>query len=263
MLVDWLPWNHTFGGNHNFGLDALQRRHAVHRRRQAAARQLVDETVRNLREIAPTVYFNVPRGFEEIARALAAIARCAKTFFSRVKMLFYAAAACRSRSGTRSHELAVRDVRRAHRHDHRPRIDRDGADGDLRDLAGGRAPARSALPVPGMELKLVPVGDKLEVACRGRTSRRATGAQPELTRAGVRRGRLLPHAATRCASSIRDDVERRASLFDGRIAEDFKLSSGTWVNVGPLRAQVIAHWRAVRARRRDHRPRSRRGRPRS
>jgi feruloyl-CoA synthase len=78
VLVDWLPWNHTFGGNHNFGTDRLQRRHALHRRRQAEP-ALMGETLRNLREIAPTVYFNVPTGFEAIANAMKTTTRCGAT----------------------------------------------------------------------------------------------------------------------------------------------------------------------------------------
>ena len=91
VLVDWLPWNHTFGGNHNYGL-ALYNGGTLYIDEGKPTPELFGESIRNLREIAPTVYFNVPRGFQELARALAADRHLAERFFSRVKMLFYAAA---------------------------------------------------------------------------------------------------------------------------------------------------------------------------
>ena len=69
VLVDWLPWNHTFGGNHNIGI-ALYNGGTLYIDDGKPVPALIGETLRNLREIAPTVYFNVPKGFEEIARAM-------------------------------------------------------------------------------------------------------------------------------------------------------------------------------------------------
>ncbi len=91
MIVDWLPWNHTFGGNHNFGLALYQWRLAVHRRRPPTPAGIA-ETVRNLREIAPTVFFNVPKGYEVLLPVPATTSACAKTFFSRLHAMFYSGA---------------------------------------------------------------------------------------------------------------------------------------------------------------------------
>ena len=69
MLVDWLPWNHTFGGNHNFGM-VIYHGGTLYIDDGKPTPALMGETLRNLREIAPTVYFNVPTGFEAIANAM-------------------------------------------------------------------------------------------------------------------------------------------------------------------------------------------------
>ena len=84
VLVDWLPWNHTFGGNHNVGI-TLYNGGTLYIDEGKPTPALIGETLRNLREIAPTIYFNVPKGFEEIANALEVDAALRKTFFSRVQ----------------------------------------------------------------------------------------------------------------------------------------------------------------------------------
>ena len=182
MLVDWLPWNHTFGGNHNFGM-VLYNGGTLYIDDGKPTPALIGETLRNLREIAPTVYFNVPTGFEAIANAMKADAVLRRNLLSRrAHVLLRRAPRWRSRSGTRCTKCQETRDRRAHRHGHRPGHDRVRALRHLRHQsqrqvrlhrradaragaqagAGWRASSRSATRAP--------------------TSRRATGAAPEATR---------------------------------------------------------------------------------
>ena len=82
VLVDWLPWNHTFGGSHNVGI-ALYNGGTLYIDDGKPVGKKFDETLRNLREIAPTIYFNVPKGWEELASALETDAELARPPFSR------------------------------------------------------------------------------------------------------------------------------------------------------------------------------------
>ena len=236
VLVDWLPWNHTFGGNHNYGL-ALYNGGTLYIDEGKPVPQFIGETLRNLREIAPTVYFNVPRGFEEIALALHADADLAKNFFSRVKMLFYAAASLAQPIWDSLHAAAEKTC------------------GERILMITGLGMTETAPfavcanweagqsggighPAPGVELRLAAVGDKLEVRYRG----------PSVTPGFWRRERLTRESFDADGFYKSGDAARfldpadvqKGLLFDGRIAEDFKLTSGTFVSVGPLRARIIA-----------------------
>ncbi len=154
-------------------------------------------------------------------------------------MLFYAARRLPQPVWDASDELAVRDLRRAHPLDHRPRRDRNRALAMLHQLATPRAPAASACRWPGVGGEArARRATSWRCASAARTSRPGYWRQPELTRAASTR-RASTAAATPCASSIRP-IRSKGLAFDGRIAEDFKLDTGTWVSVGPLRAQIIA-----------------------
>lgn len=236
VLVDWLPWNHTFGGNHNYGI-TLYNGGTLYLDEGKPVPNLIGETLRNLREISPTVYFNVPRGFEEIALALHADEALARTFFSKVKILFYAAASLAQPIWDSLHAIAEKTC------------------GERILMITGLGMTETAPfavcanweagqsggighPAPGVELRLAPVGDKLEVRYRG----------PSVT-PGFWRREALTSAAFDAEGFYRSgDAARfldpgdpqKGLAFDGRIAEDFKLTSGTFVSVGPLRARIIA-----------------------
>jgi feruloyl-CoA synthase len=236
VLVDWLPWNHTFGGSHNFGL-TLYNGGTLYIDDGKPVPQLIGKTIDNLREIAPTVYFNVPRGFEEIAAALDADRALARHFFSRVKMLFYAAAGLSQPVWDRLHRVAEETCGE--------RILMITGLGMTETapfaLCANWEAGRSGLvgiPAPGLELKLAPVEDKLEARYRGPNVTHGFWRQPELTRAAFdAEGFYRSGDAVRFADPADPD---KGLMFDGRIAEDFKLDSGTWVSVGPLRARILA-----------------------
>ena len=235
VLVDWLPWNHTFGGNFCFNM-VLRNGGTLYIDGGKPAPGLVETTARNLKEIAPTAYFNVPRGYDLLLPFLEQDAALRASFFRDLEFVFYAAAALPQNLWERLEKVAA---------------------------AAGAAPAMSSawgstetaplatavhwpieragvigVPVPGCELKLVPSGAKLEARVRG----------PNVT-PGYFRSEALTRAAFdeegfyRIGDAVRfaDTADPAQGLvFDGRVAEDFKLSTGTWVSVGALRVRLIA-----------------------
>jgi len=236
VLVDWLPWNHTFGGNHNFGL-TLYCGGTLYIDEGKPAPRLVGETLRNLREIAPTVYFNVPRGFEEIVHALQVDPVLAKKFFSRVKLLFYAAASLSQPIWDSLHRIAEQTCGERILMITGLGMTETSPFAICANWEAGRS-GGIGHPAPGTEVKLAPVGDKLEVRYKGPHVTPGFWRQRELTR-----GAFDEDGFYRSGDAARFVDERdpqKGLAFDGRIAEDFKLDTGTWVSVGPLRAQVIA-----------------------
>ena len=234
VLVDWLPWNHTFGGNHNFGL-TVYNGGTLYIDDGKPTPALMAETLRNLREIAPTVYFNVPTGFEAIANAMQTDDALRKNLLSRVQMFFYAGAALAQ---------PVWDSLFAHA---------ENEVGERIVMTTGLGMTESGpfaifvsshdvkagdlgVPTPGMELKLVASGDKTEVRYKG----------PNVTPGYWRNAEAAREAfddegffCTGDAIKWIDPTDVHKGIrFDGRIAEDFKLSTGTFVSVGPLRARI-------------------------
>ena len=236
VLVDWLPWNHTFGGNHNYGL-ALYNGGTLYIDEGKPVPHLIGETLRNLREIGPTVYFNVPRGFEEIALALHADKALAKVFFSRVKMLFYAAASLAQPIWESLHAAAEKTCGERILMITGLGMTETAPFAVCANWAAGQS-GGIGHPAPGVELRLAAVGDKLEVRYRG----------PSVTPGFWRRERLTRESFDEdgfyrsgdAARFLDPDDPQKGLVFDGRIAEDFKLTSGTFVSVGPLRARIIA-----------------------
>lgn len=237
VICDWLPWNHTFGGNHNFGL-VLYNGGTLYIDDGRPVGRAFQETLDNLREIAPTVYFNVPKGYEALVDALRDDAALRQTFFSRLSMTFYAAAGLSQHIWDALDELAVATCGQ--------RIAMLTGLGATETapfaICANKDTARAGvvgLPVPGVELKLVPQGRKLEVRLRGPNVTPGFWAQPETTRAA-----FDDEGYYRLGDALRfldpNDLGR-GFVFDGRIAEDFKLSTGTWVSVGPLRARFLLH----------------------
>jgi len=238
VLVDWLPWNHTFGGNHNTGI-SLYNGGTFYIDDGRPGQDSFRETLRNLREISTTVFFNVPKAYEGLLPALRSEDELRETFFRRLKLLFYAAAglsqpmwdayrslaqeACGERiimvTGLGATETAPMAIQTSWETDHAGVI---------------------GIPVPGVELKLVPRDEKLEARVRGPNITPGYWRQPELTeKVFDEEGFYSFGDAVRFIDP--NDVNK-GFLFDGRFSEDFKLASGTWVSVGPLRARILSHF---------------------
>ncbi len=238
VLVDWLPWNHTFGGNHNFGL-VLYNGGTLYIDEGKPVGSGTETTVRNLREIAPTLYFNVPKGYEALLPHLEAEPALRQRLFSRANILFYAGAGLAPHVWKRLDELAVQTVG-----ERIVMLTGLGAtETGPMALNANRAydePGRIGLPLPDVVVKLVPSGDKLEARIKGPSVTPGYWRQDDLTaKAFDEEGFYCLGDAIRFADP--DDLGQ-GFLFDGRISEDFKLATGTWVSVGPLRARVIQHF---------------------
>ncbi|TKC92325.1 feruloyl-CoA synthase [Trinickia terrae] len=240
VFLDWLPWHHTFGGNQNFGL-TLFHGGSLYIDDGKPTADGIATTLANLREISPTVYFNVPKGWEEIARALEDDAVLRESFYRRLRMQFYAGAALEQPVWDRLHASAV-----AHCGE---RIVMNTGLGMTETAPSALMVAETevvagqiGVPLPGTELKLVPVGDgasrKLEVRYRGPNVTPGYWRAPEQSAdAFDEEGFFRSGDAVRWLDPSNPN---RGFVFDGRVAEDFKLSTGTWVSVGPLRQRVIA-----------------------
>jgi feruloyl-CoA synthase len=235
VLVDWLPWNHTFGGNHNFSL-VIYGGGTLYIDDGKPVPGLIEKTVRNLREIAPTLYFNVPRGFEELVPYLRREPELRAKLFSRVQMLFYAGAGLTQPVWDALDELAVQAcgerilwVTGLGATETAPSVTFTRGDGVRSGMIG--------LPVPGVEVKLAPVEDKVEMRVRGPSVTPGYWRQSELTRAAFDEEGF--YRLGDAVAWVDEREPHRGLVFDGRVAEDFKLATGTWVSVGPLRAKFI------------------------
>jgi feruloyl-CoA synthase len=236
VVVDWLPWNHTFGGNHNFNL-VLRNGGTLYVDGGKPVPGLAEITARNLKEVAPTMYFNVPRGYDLLLPFLEKDAELRRNFFRDLEVLFYAAAALPQNLWERLVRLAKEEkntklamlsawgstetsplATSVHFH-----MERAGVIG---------------LPVAGCELKLVPSAGKLEVRVRGPNVTPGYYKRPDLTQAA-----FDDEGFYRIGDAVKfaDPADpARGIVFDGRVAEDFKLSTGTWVHAGAVRLQLIA-----------------------
>src|SRR6266567_1414622 len=236
VIVDWLPWNHTFGGNHNIGL-TLFNGGSMYLDAGKPMPGGIEETVRNLQEISPTVYFNVPKGYESLLPYLRDDAALRAKFFARLHAMFFSGAALSAFVWNSLDELSVQET--GYRV---PMLTGLGATETAPFFMSVRPDnSRSGhvgLPVSGNDAKLVPNNGKLEVRAKGPNVTPGYWRQPELTAAA-----FDDEGFYKFGDAIKpvDPEDFSAGFdFDGRIAEDFKLASGTWVSVGPIRARLIA-----------------------
>jgi feruloyl-CoA synthase len=236
VILDWLPWSHTFGANHNFNL-VLRNGGSLYVDSGKPAPGLFAVSLANLRSVTPTVYFNVPRGFDMLIAALRGDEELRQKFFSEVKFAFYAGAALPQNLWDALEELSLQTVGRA-----LPMVSAWGST-ETSPLATdchfqAKRSGNIGVPIPGTELKLVPSGDKLEVRVRGPNVTPGYWKAPELTaQAFDEEGFYLIGDAVKFADAARPEL---GLFFDGRVAEDFKLNSGTWVSVGTLRVAGIS-----------------------
>jgi feruloyl-CoA synthase len=236
VILDWLPWSHTFGANHNFNL-VLRSGGTLYIDGGKPAPGLFATSLANLRSVIPTVYFNVPRGFDMLISALRGDDELRQKFFAEVKFAFYAGAALPQNLWDAMQELSIKTSGRA-----LPMVSAWGST-ETSPLATdchfqASRSGNIGVPIPGTELKLVPSGDKLEVRVRGPNVTPGYWKAPELTaQAFDAEGFYLIGDAVKFADPDRPEL---GLFFDGRVAEDFKLNSGTWVSVGTLRVAGIA-----------------------
>lgn len=236
VIVDWLPWNHTFGGSHNVGL-VLFNGGSLYIDDGKPVPKAFSETIRNLREISPTIYFNVPKGFEMLAMHLHQDSELQENFYRRLRVCFFGGASL-SQHTWDTLDAAARAAGRNRipilsglgATETSPSVTFTTPDNDRAGVIGR--------PAAGNVIKLVPVADKLELHVRGPNVTPGYWRLPEQTAAA-----FDEEGFYRLGDAVRlvDPKDPgRGLCFDGRIAEDFKLASGTWVSVGPLRAQLLA-----------------------
>ena len=236
VLVDWPPWNHTFGGNHNLNM-VLRNGGTLFIDEGRPVPGLIERTVANLKEISPTIYLNVPRGYAMLLDHLERDADLAENFFRELDIVFYAAAALPQSLWERIERISEKTLGRRV-----PMIASWGATETAPLATSVHYPIARAgnvgVPTPGSEIKLVPSGDRLEVRVRGPNVMPGYFKRPDLTREAFdAEGFYCPGDAMRLEDP---DDPSRGLIFDGRIAENFKLSTGTWVGVGALRVAAIA-----------------------
>lgn len=236
VLIDWMPWNHTAGGNHNLGI-ALYNGGSFYIDDGKPTPDGVAATVRNLKSVSPTVYFSVPKGYEMLHHHLVQDEELRSGFFRRLKLMQYAGA------GLAQHVWDGLDATAI------------AATGERIMIISGYGSTETApfaltttwpverageigLPAPGLELKLVPNGQKLEVRLRGPNVTPGYWRQPEKTREAFDEEGF--YCIGDALKFVDPDDLSRGLAFDGRVTEDFKLSTGTWVNMAAVRTGLVA-----------------------
>ena len=236
VLLDWLPWNHTFGANHNFNL-VLRHAGTLFIDGGRPLPGLIEATARNLAEISPTIYFNVPAGYAALLPFLERDEALARAFFAKLRLIFYAGATLPQDLWERLERVCERAV------GHRVPMTSSWGTTETSPLATAahfimERTGPIGVPVPGVELKLVPANDKLELRVRGANVTPGYWKRPDLTAAAFdEEGFYMPGDAVRFADA---GDPGKGLVFDGRLAENFKLTTGTWVGVGALRTALLA-----------------------
>jgi feruloyl-CoA synthase len=236
VLVDWLPWNHTFGGNHNFNF-VLRHGGTLYIDEGRPMPGLIEKTVANLKEVAPSIYFNVPRGYDMLVPYLERDKALRENFFSELDVLFYAAAALPQNLWDRLENVSMQAL------DARISMISGWGSTETAPVATEvHFPTDKAgiigLPVPGTELKFVPNAGKLEMRVRGPNVFPGYFKQDDLTASAFDdEGYYLIGDAGKLADA---GDPAKGVVFDGRVAEDFKLLTGSWVSTGTVRVAAIA-----------------------
>ena len=236
VVVDWLPWNHTFGGNFVLNM-TLRNGGTIYVDGGKPAPGIIEQTVANLKDISPTIYNNVPRGFDMLLPYLESDAELRESFFKNLDVIFYAAAALTQTAWERLEALSEKATGQRVM-----MLSGWGSTETAPDNTIVYWPIKKAgvigLPIPGTEIKLVPNEDKLEVRVRGPNIMPGYWKQEELTK------EVFDEDGFYCigdAARYEDPLDpRKGIVFDGRVSENFKLSTGTWVSVGNLRTTVVA-----------------------
>jgi feruloyl-CoA synthase len=237
VICDWLPWNHTFGGNHDVGF-VMYNGGSFYIDEGRPTPAGMAASVRNLHDVGPNVYLNVPKGFEALIPFLRERRDFRERFFSRVKMFYYAGAGLLQPVWDELDRLAIETCGE--------RIMMFTGLGSTETGPAALFPGKDlrragevGLPAPGVELKLVPVGDKLEARLRSPSVTPGYWRQPDLTRLA-----FDDEGFYRIGDALRfvdpQDI-MRGFIFDGRMVEDFKLSTGTFVSAGPMRGKFLSH----------------------
>jgi feruloyl-CoA synthase len=235
VLVDWLPWNHTFGGNHNVGI-TIYNGGSLYIDDGKPTPSGMKQTIENLKDVSPNVYFNVPKGYELLVEALEQDEGLATQFFKNLQMTFFAGAGLSQHVWDRLDELSVKYT---------------GKKIPMMSGLGATETAPSALfssvdecasgvigtPCPGVTLKLIPNGDKTEIRVKGVTITPGYWRNAEQTEKAFDDDDF--YCLGDAVKYIDPNNPQRGFRFDGRVSEDFKLNTGTWVSVGTLRAKLI------------------------
>jgi feruloyl-CoA synthase len=235
VLLDWPPWNHTFGGNHDFNM-VLFNGGTLYIDEGKPVPGQIEKTVANLKEVSPTFYLNVPKGYEALLPFFERDAALRESFFRDLQLMLYAGAGLSQHVWDELERLAFETTGR--------RVPMVTSLGSTETAPAAlfanwilEGAGNVGVPVPGVELKLVPNGDKLEMRVRGPSITPGYWKHPELTQAAFdEEGFYLMGDALKFADPADPS---KGLLFDGRVAEDFKLATGTWVSVGPLRQSII------------------------
>jgi feruloyl-CoA synthase len=236
VIVDWLPWSHTFGGNHNVNM-VLANGGTLYVDGGRPAPALFGQTIANLADVPPTIYFNVPAGYAQLVPALENDPDFAARFFSRLRLMFNAAAALpeglRNRLGAVAERTAGRRI---------PVTGSWGATETAPAVTSAHfefADARCiGVPLPGAEVKLAAVEDAYEIRVKGPMVTPGYFARPDLTADAFDED---GYYRTGDAVVLADPADPNAGLlFRGRVAEDFKLETGTFVRVGAVRTALLS-----------------------
>jgi feruloyl-CoA synthase len=236
VLVDWLPWSHTFGANHNLNL-VLFNGGTIYIDDGKPAPPLFPRTVAALKSVPATLYFNVPAGYALLAPALETDGELAERFFRRLRFMFYAAAALPDALAERLRALAAKHA------DHEVPLTSSWGTTETAPCATsmhylGAPTGCIGVPIPGCTIKLAPVGDRLEIRVKGPNITPGYFREPDVTANTFDEEGF--YRSGDAATLLDPDDPNRGMAFDGRIAENFKLLTGTWVAAGSLRTRLVS-----------------------
>ncbi len=236
VLLDWLPWSHTFGGNHNIGL-VLRNGGTMHIDDGKPMPGAIDATLRNLQDVQPTVHFNVPRGYDMMLPALEANPELARKFFGQLQMLFYAGSAMPQATWQRLEQAAAK-VRSEPLFMTTSWGSTETAPANTFVTWALDQAGNIGLPMAGAEVKFVPNAGKLELRVRGPHIFPGYRDNDAATKAAFDDEGFYAMGDAGYLMDAHDPAS--GIVFNGRVAEDFKLTSGTWVSVGTLRVRVVS-----------------------